>query len=224
MKKRTPIDQRELPDYSRGEEITNMVTHIVGGALSVAVLVWAILLPAFHGNPWGVVSGSIYGACLVWLYTMSSIYHGLRPGRGKKVMQVIDHCTIYALIAGTYTPVLLAGIRPAHPALAWTIFGCEWGLAALAATLTAIDLEKFKVFSMACYIGMGWFIILAIRPTVEAVTLPGFLWLLAGGLAYTAGAVLYGLGKKRRYFHSLFHVFVLVGSLLQAVCILFYVM
>ena len=222
--KRTPIDERKLPDYSRGEEITNMVTHIVGGGLSIAVLVWAILMPAFHHNPWGVVSGAIYGATLVWLYTMSSIYHGLRPGRGKKVMQVIDHCTIYALIAGTYTPILLAGIRPAHPALAWTIFGCEWGLAALAATLTAIDLKKFRVFSMVCYIGMGWFIVIALKPTVEAVSLPGFLWLLGGGLAYTAGAVLYGLGKTKRYFHSVFHVFVLLGSLMQAVCILFYLL
>ena len=169
------------------------------------------------------MSASVYGAAMIWLYTMSSVYHGLPAGRGKKVMQVIDHCTIYALIAGTYTPILLCAIRPAHPVLAWTVFGCEWGFALLAAALTAIDLKKYSKFSMICYIAMGWFIILAIRPTIEAVTWSGFGWLLAGGVAYTVGAALYGKGKKRRGFHSVFHIFVVLGSVLQAVCILAHV-
>ena len=139
-------------------------------------------------------------------------------------MQVIDHCTIYLLIAGTYTPILLVSIRPVYPALAWTIFGLEWGLGAAAAALTAIDLKKYSRVSMACYIAMGWLIVLAIGPTVRTVGRAGFLWLLAGGIAYTVGAVLYGIGKKRRYFHSVFHIFVLLGSVLQAVCILFFVL
>ncbi|MBR1659717.1 MAG: hemolysin III family protein [Oscillospiraceae bacterium] len=222
--KRTPLDERQLPDYSRGEELVNMITHITGGAIGVSILVFGILIAAGHRNPWAIVGASIYGTAMVWLYTMSSIYHGLPAGRGKKVLQVLDHCTIYALIAGTYTPILLAAIRPAHPGLAWTVFGCEWGLAALGATLTAIDLKKYRIFSMLCYIGMGWFILLALKPTIEAVTLPGFLWLLGGGVAYTLGAGLYALGKKRPYFHSLFHVFVVLGSLLQAICILVYVL
>ena len=172
--KRTPIDKRELPDYTRGEEIMNMVSHIVGGGIGVVVLILGILFAAHKRDGWGVVSAVLYGLAMIWLYTMSSVYHGLRPSRAKKVMQVLDHCTIYALIAGTYTPVLLAGIRPLYPVLAWVCFGVEWGLVALATTLTAIDLKKYNVLSMICYIGMGWMIVLVLPQTIEAITLPGF--------------------------------------------------
>ena len=222
--KRTPIDKRELPDYTRGEEIMNMVSHIVGGGIGVVVLILGILFAARKRDGWGVVSAVLYGLAMIWLYTMSSVYHGLRPSRAKKVMQVLDHCTIYALIAGTYTPVLLAGIRPLYPVLAWVCFGVEWGLVALATTLTAIDLKKYNLLSMICYIGMGWMIVLVLPQTIEAITLSGFYWLLAGGIAYTVGAVLYGIGSKRRWFHSVFHLFVLLGSILQAVAILGYVL
>ena len=221
---RIPLRERALPDYTRGEEITNMVTHIVGAALSLPILIGGIILSAYHRNPWAIVCCCIYSLTMLWLYTMSSVYHGLGDNIGKRVMQVIDHCTIYALIAGTYTPILLVSIRPEYPALAWTLFGCEWGLGMAAAAMTAIDLKKYSRASMVCYIAMGWLIVLALKPTIEAVGLKGFLWLLAGGLSYTVGAVLYGIGKKKRYFHSVFHVFVLLGSLLQAVCILFYVL
>ena len=221
---RIPIRERKLPDYTRGEEIMNMVTHIVGAALSLPILVGGIILSAYHRNPWAIVSCCVYGLTMLWLYTMSSVYHGLGDSTGKRVLQVLDHCTIYALIAGTYTPILLVAIRPGYPALAWTLFGFEWGLGAAAAAMTAIDLKKYGKASMACYVAMGWLIVLALRPTIETGGLTGFRWLLAGGLAYTVGAVLYGIGKKRKYFHSVFHVFVLLGSLLQAVCILFYVL
>ena len=221
---RIPIRERKLPDYTRGEEIMNMVTHIVGAALSLPILVGGIILSAYHRNPWAIVSCCVYGLTMLWLYTMSSVYHGLGDSTGKRVLQVLDHCTIYALIAGTYTPILLVAIRPGYPALAWTLFGFEWGLGAAAAAMTAIDMKKYGKASMACYITMGWLIVLALKPTIETVGLTGFLWLLAGGLAYTVGAVLYGIGKKRKYFHSVFHVFVLLGSLLQAVCILFSVL
>ena len=222
--KRTPIDQRELPEYTRGEEIMNMVTHIVGGGIGVIVLILGVVLAARRRDAWSVVSVCIYGLTMIWLYTMSSVYHGLRPGRAKKVLQVLDHCTIYALIAGTYTPILLAGIQPQHPILAWVFFGLEWGLLALATTLTAIDLEKYDVLSMICYIAMGWLIILAVPQTIEALTQAGFYWLLAGGIAYTVGAVLYGIGSKRRWFHSVFHLFVVLGSILQAAAILGYLL
>ncbi len=188
--KRTPINDRRLPDYTRGEEIMNMVSHIVGGAIGIAVLVFGILFSAQKHSAWGIVSVSVYGAAMIWLYTMSSVYHGLRPGRGKKVMQVLDHCTIYALIAGTYTPILLVSIRPLYPVLAWVCFGLEWGLLALTVTLTAIDLRKYRALSMVCYICMGWLIIIAVPQTIEAMTQTGFYWLLAGGIAYTFGAIL----------------------------------
>ncbi len=221
---RTPLKDRTLPGYTRGEDIANMVTHIVGGAFGIAVLVISIIIAALHSNVWGVVGASIYGATMVVLYTMSSVYHGLKPGMGKKVMQVIDHCTIYFLIAGTYTPILLSSIRPVHPALAWVIFGVEWGLVAFATVFTAIDHNRYGRLSMACYIGMGWCIVLALKATVEAMGLAGFMWLLAGGVSYTVGAVLYGVGHKKPIYHTVFHVFVVAGSLLQAVCILFYVL
>ncbi len=221
---RIPLRERALPDYTRGEEITNMVTHIVGAALSLPILLGGVILAAYHRNPWAIASCCVYGLTMLWLYTMSSVYHGLPAGTGKRVLQVIDHCTIYALIAGTYTPILLVSLRPQYPVLAWTVFGCEWGLGLAAAALTAVDLHKYSRISMLCYIAMGWLIVLALRPTVAAVGMKGFCWLLAGGIAYTIGAVLYGIGKKKRYFHSVFHVFVLLGSLLQAVCILFSVL
>ncbi|MBO5401674.1 MAG: hemolysin III family protein [Clostridia bacterium] len=219
---RTKLRDRILPTYTKGEEIFNMVSHIVGGAFAVTALVLCVVVSALKGSVYGVVTSSVYGATMILLYCMSSIYHGLRPGIGKKVLQILDHCTIYLLIAGTYTPILLCAMRPVYPAIAWTVFGIEWGCAALAITLTAIDLKQYRVFSMICYIVMGWAIIFAIVPTLKVLTLTGFLYVLGGGILYTIGAVLYGLGKKRRYMHNAFHVFVIGGSVLQFLGIIFY--
>ncbi|MBQ5612893.1 MAG: hemolysin III family protein [Clostridia bacterium] len=222
--KRTKLADRILPDYTNGEELMNMISHIVGGGLGVVALVLCVTFSAIRHNPWGVVGSAIYGVSLILLYTSSSVYHGLRPGMGKKVMQVIDHCTIYFLIGGTYTPILLCSIRPVSPAWAWVLFGIVWGLAAMATTFTAIDLKKYSVLSMICYIGMGWSVVIAAKTAIEAMTVPGSLWCLAGGILYTVGAVLYGLGKKRRYMHSIFHLFVVGGSVAQFICIFFYVL
>ncbi|MBE5817619.1 MAG: hemolysin III family protein [Clostridiales bacterium] len=226
--KRTKLKDRILPDYTRGEEIFNMVTHIVGGGFGVIALVSCVLVAAFHKNVWGIVSGSIYGVSLIVLYTMSSIYHGLpiKVGKniGKKVMQVMDHCMIYLLIAGTYTPIVLGPLRVLSPGWGWSVFGVVWACAILGAVFTAIDLKKYSVFSMICYIGMGWCIVIAAKVTIDALTLPGFLWLLAGGIAYTVGAVLYGVGRKVKYMHSIFHIFVVIASVLQYVAIILYAM
>lgn len=213
-----------LPDYTRGEEIVNMVTHIVGGALSIAAIPLLIVVAAMHGDPWAIVTGAIYGAALLVMFTISGVYHGLKPGKAKRVMRVIDHCDIYFLIAGTYTPILLCSIRPNNPEIAWTIFGVEWGLAALAVTLNAIDLKRFEKISMVCYIGMGWCIVAVITIAIESMSAVGFTLLLAGGIFFTVGAVLYGIGKKVRYMHSVFHVLVVIGCVLQFFAILFYVM
>ena len=220
--KRTKLSDRALPDYSRGEEIMNMVTHIVGGALGIAALTLCVIRAALHDNVYGIVTSAIYGASLVAMYTISSVYHGLKPNPGKKVMQVIDHCTIYFLIAGTYTVLVLSALRPAYPLLGWGIFAFEWAMAALATTLTAIDLKKYRVFSMICYIGMGWAIIPFWRQVVKVLGGSGFGFLLAGGIAYTIGSVLYGLGRKTKWMHSVFHIFVILGSLLQFFTVLFY--
>ena len=220
--KRTKLSDRQLPDYTRGEEIMNMVTHIVGGAMGVAVLILCVIRAALHSNLWGIATSTVYGTTMVVMYTISSVYHGLKPNLGKKVMQVIDHCTIYFLIAGTYTVILLSALRPAYPALSWGLFVFEWVMVALAATLTAIDLKKYNVFSMVCYIGMGWAIIPFCRQVLEVLTLPGFLLLLSGGIAYTIGSILYGLGKKKKWMHSIFHIFVILGSFLQFLSVLLY--
>lgn len=225
--KRIPLAERTLPDYTRGEEIFNMVSHTAGGAFAFYVILACAIVAAGHGNTWGIVTGVVYGFSMLALYTMSSIYHGLNPQRtetAKKVMQVIDHCTIYLLIAGSYTPILLVSIRNSDPLLAWLMFGVIWAIAALGITLTAIDLRKFRVFSMVCYIGLGWLIVAAL-PKILHILPAGALWLLlAGGLSYTLGAVFYGIGSKKKYMHCAFHIFVLLGSILHFICIINYVM
>lgn len=221
--KRTKLIDRLLPDYTNGEEIFNMVTHIVGGGLGVIYLALCVILSALHKNVWGVVSSAIYGASVILLFTMSSIYHGVKPGMAKKVLQVLDHCTIYFMIAGTYTPIMLSLVRKTNPVIAWVICGIVWGIATLAITLTAIDLKKYSVFSMICYIGMGWCVIVTIVPVYRALTFWGFMWLLMGGIMYTIGAILFGIGAKVRYIHSVFHIFVVLASIMHFICILFYV-
>ncbi|MBO7217272.1 MAG: hemolysin III family protein [Clostridia bacterium] len=220
---RTKICDRILPDYTRGEEVFNFVSHVVGGGLGVIALVLSVIKAALFCDAFAVVGCAIYGASMVALYTMSSIYHALTHPTAKKVFQVLDHCTIYFLIGGTYTPILFSAIRPVSPAWCWILFGIVWGLAAMATVFTAIDLKKYAVLSMICYIGMGWCIVIAAPVAIKAICKDGLLWLLLGGISYTVGAIFYGFGKKCRYIHSVFHLFVVLGSLLQFVCIFFYV-
>ena len=149
--KRTPLAERVLPDYTRGEEICNMVTHILGGALGILALVLCPVFAARRHSAWGVVCGTIFAFCMLVLYAISSVYHGLSPKLlGKRVMQVLDHCSIFLLIAGTYTPMALCAIRPYNSALGWVLFGVIWALAALGITFNAIDLKKYAKFSMIC--------------------------------------------------------------------------
>ncbi|MBO5323836.1 MAG: hemolysin III family protein [Oscillospiraceae bacterium] len=218
--KRIKLKDRKLPSYTLGEEIMNMVTHIVGGALGLVTLVLCLLRAK---TPAGILCAFIYGGSMICLYTMSSIYHGLRPSTGKRVMQVLDHCTIYFLIAGTYTPIALIGLAPVFPVIGWGLLIFQWALTALAVILTAIDLKKYTVFSMICYIGMGWAVIFFVPQTLQVLGSAGFGWLLSGGIAYTLGSILYGIGSKKTWFHSVFHIFVFFGSLLQMVSIVFYV-
>ena len=221
MAKRIKLKDRILPRYCKGEEIMNMVTHIVGGGLGILVLLLCLLRAE---GTFSVVGAVIYGCGMIALYAVSSVYHGLKAGTAKKVMQVIDHCTIYLLIAGTYTPLLLTAFRPVYPWLCWGLLIWEWGLAALAVTLTAIDLKKYNVFSMICYIFLGWSIAFFLPQTLTVMGSGGFGILLAGGITYTIGAVLYGLGSKIPWIHSAFHIFVVVGSLLQFLAIYLYVL
>ncbi|MBR0359965.1 MAG: hemolysin III family protein [Clostridia bacterium] len=221
--KRQKLADRILPLYTKGEEIFNMVSHIVGGAVGLTAVTLCVIFAALHHNVYGVVGSAIYGGSMVILYTMSSIYHGLKPElMAKKVFQVIDHCSIFLLIAGTYTPITLSALRPDNPVLGWTIFGIIWGAAALGITLNAIDIKAYKVFSAICYIVMGWCIVFAWKPTVAALGTGGIVFLLAGGISYTIGALFYYFLKKKKYMHSVFHLFVVIGSILHFFAILFY--
>ena len=213
MMKRTKLADRVLPVYSIGEEITNTATHVIGGMLGIIALYLCVRKAALDYGAVEITGAAIYGSCLVILYSFSSIYHGLRPGTAKKVMQILDHCAIYFLIAGSYSIVCLGAIRRENAALGWGILALEWGLCALATALTAIDLKRYKVFSMICYIGMGWAIIPLAALLFRIMTPAGFWLLLGGGISYTVGAVLFGMKKK--WMHSVFHIFVVAGSVLQ---------
>lgn len=223
--KRTKLSDRILPSYTKGEEIFNMTSHIVGGVLGIVATVLCVIFAAIHNNSYGVVSGAIYGSTLIILYTMSSIYHGLSPRLfSKKVFQVLDHCTIFLLIAGCYTPIALCNIRVINPMGGWTIFGIIWGLAIIGIIFNSIDLKKFKTFSMICYLLMGWCIIFRADLLLKSMDITGVILLVLGGISYTIGSVLYGIGKKHKYIHSIFHLFILFGSFLQFFCILLFSM
>lgn len=192
-----------------------MVSHIVGGGLGIVALLTCVILAAHNQNAWGIVSGAIYGFALILLFTASSIYHGLTDELPKKVFQVIDHCTIFILIAGTYTPILLNKFRETYPFEAWTMFAIVWGLAILGIVLNAIDLKQFTKFSMICYLGMGWLVVFRFQKLVAVIGTAFFVLLLIGGAFYTIGAILYAIGKKRKYMHSVFHLFVVIAALLH---------
>ncbi len=220
---RTSLADRVLPNYSRGEEIFNMVSHITGTALGIVALVLCEVALNNTGKSYAIPPCAIYGASMIVLYTISSIYHGLKHKTAKKVLQILDHCAIYILIAGTYTMLALGAIITVNPTIAWVIFGIEWGLAAVALTFTAIDLHKYRKLEMICYIIMGWLIVLFYGDAMRALTWGGFSLILWGGIFFTVGSVLYGVGKKKKYAHNVFHIFVLIGSFFHFLAILFYI-
>lgn len=222
--KRIKLADRILPTYTKGEEIFNMVSHIVGGVAGIVTIILSSVFGAIRHNAYGIISGIIFGVSMIFLYTMSSLYHGLKPNsKSKKVFQILDHCAIFVLIAGSYTPFVLCTLREYSTALGWVIFGVIWGFAILGITLNAIDLKKYKVFSMICYLAMGWCIIVRGDLLPQLLGIPGFALLLAGGIIYTLGAILYGVGKKHKYVHSIFHICVFLGNLLHVLCVLMYV-
>lgn len=203
--------------YSLGEEIFNSVSHGVGSLLSIGGTVVLIVVSAIYSDVWAVVSSAIYGASLIILYTMSTLYHAISNEKAKKFFRIMDHNTIFFLIAGTYTPITLAILRGV---LGWILFGVVWLAAIIGITLNSIDLEKFSKPSVVCYILMGWVIIFAIKPMIEN-TSPFFLtFLLIGGVFYTLGVIFYAI-KKVKYFHSVWHLFTVAGSAFHFFAILF---
>ena len=221
--KRTKLADRKLPNYIRGEEIMNMVSHIVGGAIGIISLILCLIFAIIHHSGFAIAGAIVFGISMILVYTMSSIYHGLTHKTAKKVFQIFDHCTIFLLIAGTYTPILLCNVREFDVTLAWWLFALIWGLAIIGIVLNAIDLKKYSVFSMICYLLMGWCIMVAAPNMIEIMTLNGMILLLSVVIAYTIVAILYMIGSKKRYFHFIFHIFVDIGSLLHFLTILLYV-
>ncbi|MCL2363942.1 MAG: hemolysin III family protein [Defluviitaleaceae bacterium] len=213
-----------LPNYTRGEEQFNMITHIVGGAMGLVAMLACVIVAAYHQNGWGITSGIIYGFTVILLFTMSSVYHGLKLEMPKRVFRVLDHCTIYILIAGTYTPIVLGAFRVAYPADAWTMFGLIWGFAIVGTTLTAINRKKFQIFALICYLGMGWMAVFRINRLAEVLGWPFFILILIGGGLYTLGVVFYVTGRKVKYMHSVFHLFVNAASIVHSVAIAAFVM
>lgn len=216
---------KELPVYTKGEELFNAISHIVGGGFGIIALVLGLIVACRESDVYGIVSMAIYGASMILLYTMSSIYHFLRRNRAKKVFRIFDHCTIYLLIAGTYTPYCLVTLREAG-LWGWILFSVVWLFAILGIVFNAINMHHplIKTLSMICYICMGWCIIIAIKPLIANLSMNGFMWLLMGGVMYTIGAVFYAFGKKAKYIHSVWHLFVLMGTILQFVSIVLYVL
>lgn len=201
-------NENSVKRYTLGEEIFNSVSHGTGGLLAIAGTVVMIVFAVIYSNAWGVVSSAIYGASMIILYTMSTLYHAITNQKAKRFFRIMDHNTIFLLIAGTYTPVTLVPLRGP---VGWALFGIVWGAAVIGIVLNSVNLEKFKKLSLVCYVAMGWVIVFAVRPMIETVPKASLLFLLTGGIFYTVGIVFYVV-KKFRYFHSVWHLFTIGGT------------
>lgn len=198
----------KIKKYTLGEEIFNSVSHGVGAGLSVAGTVVLIVSAVIHTNAWGIVSSCIYGATLIILYTMSTLYHSLTNAKAKAFFRIMDHNTIFLLIAGTYTPItlyFLGGVT------GWVLFAIVWGAAVIGIIINSINLEKARIPSIFCYVAMGWVIIFAIKPLIAAMPTVSLVFLIIGGVFYTLGIIFYAI-KKVKYFHSVWHLFTVAGS------------
>ena len=206
--------------YSLGEEIANSITHGLGALLSVAGLTLLVTFAAQQGDVWRVVSFSIYGATMILLFLMSTLYHSFQQEKVKQVFKLLDHCSIYLLIAGTYTPFLLVTLRGT---LGWVLFATIWLLALSGIIFKLAFKHRFKKLSLVTYVFMGWLVVFAGQELARSLSAGGMAWLLAGGLAYTLGIIFY-VWKKLPYNHAIWHLFVLVGSLCHYTAIFFYVL
>ena len=225
-KERYGTGRNQIPPYSKGEEVANMVTHIVGGAFAVFVLFACVIKAAFHHYPLGIVTAFIYGISMVVVYVISSIYHGLDAESsffGKVIMRNIDHCDIYGLIVGSFMPIVLDGVRKMNPTIAWISFGISLFTAVVGIVFTAIDFEKYKAFSYGAYFICGWSVIMTVKEMLNAYSIEFLILLIVGGIVYTSGMIFYVLEDKGvKYAHSIFHIFILGGSIIQFIPIFKY--
>ncbi len=216
---------KKTREYTSGEEVANAVTHVVGSHLGAAMLALLVWQGAMSGEQvaWKVTSGAIFGFSMILLYSVSSAYHAVTYRPAKRVLHMMDHMAIYFLIAGSYTPFCLVSLRPEHPALAWSIFGIEWGMALIGILFKVWTTGRFRYVSTSAYVIMGWVALAAIVPLVRALDGMGTMWLATGGGLYTLGCVFY-LWKSLPYSHMVWHLFVLAGTICHFFCILWHVM
>lgn len=213
-------DKIELPNYNLCEELLSAISHGLGCLLSIAALVLCTVFSAIHHNVYAVISSVIYGSCSIILFTMSTLYHSLKPNDAKRVFRVLDHDSIFLLIAGTYTPFALVALPKT---LGWIVFGVNWLCAIIGITLNSINIQKYKKLSMVLYLVMGWMILFTIKSLVKSVDIACIYLMLSGGFIYTIGTIFYVIGKKKKYMHSIFHFFVLAASILFFFAIFMYV-
>ena len=213
-------DIEEIKYYSPIEEKINIISHAIGFILSIVALVLLVIHANLHGDAWHIVSFSIFGASLIILYAASTLYHSAKNPELRNRLKIIDHASIYVLIAGSYTPLTLVTL---HGTIGWVVFGTSWGLALTGIILKLFFTGKYNLISTIMYVLMGWVIVFAIKPLINNLPLKGLLWLFAGGMSYTIGAVLYSI-KKIKFNHALFHMFVLVGSFCHFMSVFFYVL
>ncbi len=205
--------------YTLGEEIAHAATHGLGVVLAITGLTALVARATLYGDTWHIVVSAIFGATLVLMYAASTLYHSIPLPRAKKVLRIIDHSTIYFLIAGTYTPFTLVTL---HGPWGWLLFGITWGLALAGVVFKIHATGRFEKLSLAIYLGMGWCILIAIKPLWRALEPGGLILMALGGLAYTGGVAFY-VWERLRYHHAIWHAFVLAGSVLQYFAIFFYV-
>jgi len=213
------IETTTFKRYSPGEEIASSITHGVGIILAIAGLGVLTAFASVYGNVWHIVSVSIFGAMMILLYTASTLYHSARSPRARAVLQIFDHCAIFLMIAGTYTPFTLVSL---HGPWGWSLFGVIWGLALFGIVFELASYRRYRVISLGLYLGMGWALIAAVKPMLAGVAPGGLILLLAGGLSYTLGTGFYVL-RQIRYHHAIWHLFVLAGSIFHFFAILLYV-
>lgn len=213
-------DLSYLDSHERGEEIANSIVHGIGAGLGVAALVVLVTFAGLMGDPFRVVSFSVYGATLVILFMASTLYHGFKNPKVKSLFRIFDHAAIYLLIAGTYTPFLLVSMQGAW---GWTLFGVVWGLAILGVLQASLFLDRFKLLGLITYLAMGWLIVIAIKPLLSSLNVGGIIWLAIGGACYTLGISFY-LIKRIPYNHAVWHLFVLGGAVSHFFCMLLHVL
>lgn len=213
-----------LPDYTRREELINSYSHIAGAFFGIAAMIACAVVSAKNNNSLGIFCSIVYGFSMILLYTMSGVYHGLKESDTKRLFRVIDHCSVFVFISGSFTPVLLSELRNDYPVRNYVLFGTVWVLCIAGIILNAVDFVKYKNVSIIFYVAIGWLIAFEFYPLYQHYGKASAIMLLSGGLLYSVGTILYNVGKKKKYFHSVFHFFVLAGSVMHFLTVILYLL